>query len=371
MQRLQTSRRTSTARYSYLDQYESDTEDCSGKLRSVERDWNAASQEKTIFPGASKPHEALQANGSRTPIGQSDLHVLSRGDHIGWHRPYMIWHHAIVVDTDVQNKKLHVIHYTKTNKRTQIVKEWINVDKQKGDLFRFNYSAETVEQNPPEDVVQRALERVGETGYNLLKKNCEHFATDCKTGRGYSAQVGWAWGKTKEALHAGAGNVMRAGTRLGCAIVKEVSKETSKSVAESAGKVGAAELTERVAKGTNWVGAGLVAGIEAAHCAHDVYHIHKDYKAGKMKLQDFQRTTTQRVSEGVIGGSSAIGASILGECVGGLIGGVIGSAVPVVGTAIGTAAGAFVGSVVLGAAGSFAGKALGSIIGRWLGTIFW
>lgn len=40
-----------------------------------------------------------------------------------------------------------------------------------------------------EVVVQRALSRVGETGYHLLWNNCEHFATWCKTGHEHSTQV--------------------------------------------------------------------------------------------------------------------------------------------------------------------------------------
>lgn len=363
MQRLETRRRSSTAAFSYLDSYDSYTEGRSDRSWSTEHDWNAAGQKKTIFPGEPKPHKALQVNGSRTPIRKSDLHLLHTGDHIGWHRSYMIWHHAIVLDKDAQNRKVLVVHFTKVNNRGKVIKEWLDADKQNGDLFRFDYTAETVEQNPPDVVVQRALARVGETGYKLLKKNCEHFATACKTGEGYSAQVRWARGKTNETLHAGAGNFTRAGVKLGCAVVKEVSKQTPKSVAKSAGKVGAAEAAERVAKGTNLLGAGLVAGIETAHCVYDIYHIHKDYKARKMTKRDFQRTTTQRISEGVIGGGSAIGASIAGE----VIGGVLGSIFPGVGTAIG----AFVGGVVLGAAGSIIGKALGSIFGRWFGKKLW
>ena len=43
--------------------------------------------------------------------------------------------------------------------------------------------------DPPEIVVGRALSRIGETGYDLVFNNCEHFATWCKTGRAESVQV--------------------------------------------------------------------------------------------------------------------------------------------------------------------------------------
>lgn len=41
----------------------------------------------------------------------------------------------------------------------------------------------------PEETVARARSRIGETGYNLLTNNCEHFAIWCKTGISESMQV--------------------------------------------------------------------------------------------------------------------------------------------------------------------------------------
>ena len=42
---------------------------------------------------------------------------------------------------------------------------------------------------PREQIVERALSRVGETGYNLLSKNCEHVVHWCITGQELSLQV--------------------------------------------------------------------------------------------------------------------------------------------------------------------------------------
>ncbi|CAJ1450859.1 unnamed protein product [Effrenium voratum] len=39
----------------------------------------------------------------------------------------------------------------------------------------------------PDEVLQRALSRVGESGYNLIWKNCEHFTEWCMTGQHRSA----------------------------------------------------------------------------------------------------------------------------------------------------------------------------------------
>ena len=372
MQSLQARERTYICQYTRLDSDESDTEEQSCRAWHTQNEWKDGNHALTIFSGKPEIHESLQVNGSRTPIKPSQLGLLQIGDHIGWRRDYMIWHHAIVVDIDVENRELSVIHRTKVSSKYQIVEQKINIDKENGDLFRFDYADEIINRNPPEEVVERAREKVGEPGYNLLKKNCEHFATECKTGTGYCVQVKWAWGKTKEALHAGAGNFAKAGTRLGCAVAKEVSKQTGKSVTESSAKVGVAEMAEGISIGSNWVGAGLVADIEIAHGAYDICHIHKKYKAGEMTKRDFQVTTTQRVSEGVVGGGLAIGASIGGEALGGLTGGAIGTLIaPGPGTAIGAAVGDFIGSVFAGAVGSILGKALGSLFGRWLGKTLW
>ena len=41
----------------------------------------------------------------------------------------------------------------------------------------------------PEETVNRARERIGETSYNLWTNNCEHFAIWCKTGISESHQI--------------------------------------------------------------------------------------------------------------------------------------------------------------------------------------
>ena len=41
----------------------------------------------------------------------------------------------------------------------------------------------------PKEVVRNAEKRIGEKNYSLTDKNCEHFATQCKTGKPRSKQV--------------------------------------------------------------------------------------------------------------------------------------------------------------------------------------
>lgn len=43
--------------------------------------------------------------------------------------------------------------------------------------------------DPPETVVRRARNRLGESVYNVVDNNCEHFAIWCKTGRHHSTQI--------------------------------------------------------------------------------------------------------------------------------------------------------------------------------------
>lgn len=52
----------------------------------------------------------------------------------------------------------------------------------------------------PEETVQRAKSRLGEREYNLLTKNCEHFAIWCKTGVSESHQVNAMLEKLEEIL---------------------------------------------------------------------------------------------------------------------------------------------------------------------------
>lgn len=76
-----------------------------------------------------------------------------------------------------------------------ICRETINVGPfaANGHLFRVEYRPGAT--FSAGDVIKRAEELinmhgVGDTGYNLLYNNCEHFATYCKTGVAFSKQTG-------------------------------------------------------------------------------------------------------------------------------------------------------------------------------------
>ncbi len=56
-------------------------------------------------------------------------------------------------------------------------------------LIRRTFKGERYHLYTPEETVQRARSKLGETQYNLLLRNCEHFAIWCKTGVSESSQV--------------------------------------------------------------------------------------------------------------------------------------------------------------------------------------
>lgn len=122
----------------------------------------------------------------------------------------LFYHHAIV--TAVKNfQSIYVVHLAGTSngsswlsgsmtiKSSTIIRidnVGLNLSKfaYEGKLYRVDY--ENYEHLfSAEVVVQRAMSMIGQLGlgyrsYHLFKNNCEHFATWCKTGLGFSRQSG-------------------------------------------------------------------------------------------------------------------------------------------------------------------------------------
>jgi hypothetical protein len=63
--------------------------------------------------------------------------------------------------------------------------------------FAADHSVQIVDHDrstySPQEIVQRALSRIGENDYRLLTNNCEHFCTWCVCGVGRSVQVERRW----------------------------------------------------------------------------------------------------------------------------------------------------------------------------------
>jgi hypothetical protein len=122
----------------------------------------------------------------------TDLKMLQPGDHVAWHRPCAIWHHAIVFDTKPKRAKIEVVQYNGSVVRyhgafASVRREWLDVDVEEKNFYRIDYLPE--EKFPADVVMSRALQRLDEAEYNPFKNNCEHFARWCKTGQNRCVQI--------------------------------------------------------------------------------------------------------------------------------------------------------------------------------------
>jgi len=141
--------------------------------------------------------ETICRNANWTYEKVHDRECLKRGDHICWHRPYAIWHHAIVVADLAEDGELKIVHYSgdMTVKETELSEAdacrcrgccvWKDCDT----LYRVNYQ----DCYSAEYAVLRARRLLEEKRYNVLGRNCEHCSRWCKTGSTSSTQIDIAW----------------------------------------------------------------------------------------------------------------------------------------------------------------------------------
>jgi hypothetical protein len=91
------------------------------------------------------------------------------------------WHHGIDRGDGT------VIHYDGSPRRPNGTVSLMSLDS-----FSRGHRVDVVSSCPPEladEVVERAESRIGEASYDLVRNNCEHFATWCSSGRHDSRQV--------------------------------------------------------------------------------------------------------------------------------------------------------------------------------------
>ncbi len=106
---------------------------------------------------------------------------MSKGDHI-WVRRWGYTHHGVDVGGDM------VVHFTGTpgsKRNAAIQKDAREVFARGGEVHVRRYG----QRLDPDEVAKRAESRVGESGYDLYRNNCEHFARWCVTGDHKSNQV--------------------------------------------------------------------------------------------------------------------------------------------------------------------------------------
>lgn len=117
-------------------------------------------------------------------ILQGEMEDSMKGDHIYVDRG-LYTHHGIEL---MEGKVIHYSGEPGSKEPGRIVAstlgEFLRGGKRRVCRSRKSFSRE--------EVVRRALSRLGEEKYNLVTNNCEHFATWCRTGRIESGQVSGA-----------------------------------------------------------------------------------------------------------------------------------------------------------------------------------
>ena len=110
---------------------------------------------------------------------------MKRGDHIKANR-LVYTHHGVYIGDG------WVIHYAGEGWAQLDDVKTPRVQRDRLSTFRGDSKATVVQHPnpaPPDTVVKRAKSRLGEEDYDLIWNNCEHFATACVTGVGWSNQV--------------------------------------------------------------------------------------------------------------------------------------------------------------------------------------
>ena len=261
---------------------------------------------------------------ARTEITNLSLcaDYLKPGDHIAWKRPDVICHHALVTAVDTERNKVRVIHWSsQKGERAQITEELIDLKKERGNLYRMDYSEEVIKENPPRLVLARARSRLGDKGYDLFRDNCESFAAFCKKGVERSQQVRWLrkWmvDQLKKALGSLAGKSLQ--------LLKA-------SLLPQTVKVSTAEAVEKVANNLQWIGFGLVVAIEGVITIIDIKKLYRERKDGNLTRKVFIEEVTKRVTDAIlVSGLAAAGGLVAGPAgifvgiIGGMCGKLVGS----------------------------------------------
>lgn len=289
--------------------------------------------------------ELCQVSTSRDEVTPNYVaESLKPGDHIMWHRPYLIWHHAIV--EDVSGKMVTLIHFSKRDdKDASIMRSEVDITEEWGQLYLVNYNAQVCQYNPSELVLARAKALIGMTGYQFITKNCENFATFCKSGVNTNQQSQWFYNKAKEILHS-------------------IWQNANFKFVSTLFKVGAAEMLELgaeemkyVTRSAEAVGAGVIVAFEGGICIWNLGRLYQKYKTvqkdgrNSMSRKDFIAEMVTQISQRFfaagLGAGGGLGLTALGT---------------VVCPGLGTAAGA-----VLGIVGGCIGASFGHVAGVALG----
>jgi hypothetical protein len=185
----------------------------------------------------------------------------------------------------------------------------------------------------PEVVVQRAIRKLGEQKYDVVRNNCEHFAYYCKTGHYKSEQVNQAVARTGGLIGGGAIGVgTKLATQVATKAASEAAKQSLNPISKALVNIGIKQapnvaVAGRVAGGIAGAG-GLVSGIATdmvvSKMMEDDEHLpQQEREARKNARQAGQVASTiggiaGTVATVAIGGTAAVGAAVAAPAVLGL-----------------------------------------------------
>ena len=192
-------------------------------------------------------------------------------------------------------------------------------------------------QFPIEEVIKRARSRVGESYYDFLKNNCEHFVTWSMCGLKVSLQVKSWYMMLRELMYSATAGGRDSITKVGCEKLVPVIIKIVANISDDAALF--------MAKASPYVAYGLGIAIESGLVIYGIR------KAIKQREEGILIKTDEEFNAKIV----EIVAKALGRVSCGIAGSIIGAAaVPVA---------APVASLVGGAIGAFVGHYVGAIIG--------
>jgi len=196
------------------------------------------------------------------------------GDHIVLHRMYF-WSHAIV--QEVKGNVVSVIHYSKKEESKKIIEEEVNIANNLGTVYQVKYGEEVKKYNPAELVLARARALIGTEGYDLLKSNCENFATFCKTGINPNQQRKWFDNRMREILHSfwKLANFIFVSTLFKDGAEEMLDLEDNEDMT--------------VARSADEIGAGVIVAFEGGICMWDLGTLYRNKLSEESKGKNLSR----------------------------------------------------------------------------------
>ena len=294
------------------------------------------------YQGRSYTHTNTDSDSQKCDASKErvySLHQLYKGDHIAIKRhDGLYWHHAIIENVDKEMGIIYVIEYSNSAKgfsrdnssppkNPGKAKVKRSVYKLKDGLYFIKHKKCL----PADEVVSRAISRLGKNEYHLFDNNCEHFAMWCKTGMSLSEQVKnimEAVPTSDDVKNALPLAVAVAASKGGVEMIRTTAREMTKEVVSQT--VFDQVVSELVASQT--AACGVLT--EGAFAAHGIYRAKAELEAGKISQKEYDVAFRKLT----VGGVGCVAGSIAGAALGQVL-----IPIPVAGDFVGSFVGALVG----------------------------